>query len=98
MTDDAAMPASPRLRYYWGESGQYGPFDVQIEGEWAGWPDCGQVLRYFRKQAGLTAKAFGVRYGAAINADGSPVSERWILDMKLAFVEFFLDRIHQYHQ
>jgi hypothetical protein len=33
------------------------PFAIQQEGEWAGWPEAGQVMRYFRKKAGLTAKA-----------------------------------------
>ena len=69
--------------YYWGEGGQYGPFDVQEQGEWAGWPDFGQVLRYFRKQAKLSAKAFGELYGKAVNVDGSAIGERWILDMEL---------------
>src|SRR6266567_6197499 len=71
--------------YYWGESGQYGPFDIQDDGEWAGWPDFGQVMRYFRKRVKpkLSAKAFGVRYGKAVNTDGSAIGERWILEMEL---------------
>lgn len=69
--------------YYWGEGGQYGPFAIQEEGEWAGWPDFGQVLRYFRKKAKLSAKAFGELYGKTVNADGSAIGERWILDMEL---------------
>ncbi len=68
---------------YWGVGGQYGPFEEQQKGEWAGWPDFGQVLRYFRKKAGLTAKAFGVIYGKAVNPDGSPISERQIFRMEL---------------
>lgn len=70
-------------QFYWGEGGQYGPFDIQQEGEWAGWPDFGQVLRYFRKKANLSAKAFGEFYGRTVNADGSTIGERWILDMEL---------------
>jgi tetratricopeptide (TPR) repeat protein len=71
--------------YYWGEGGQYGPFDVQQNGEWAGWPNFGQVMRYFRKRVRpkLSAKAFGVLYGQTVNADGSAVGERWILEMEL---------------
>ncbi|MBV9688325.1 MAG: hypothetical protein JO202_01305, partial [Ktedonobacteraceae bacterium] len=65
------------------EGGHYGPFAVQQDGEWAGWPEAGQVMRYFRKQAKLSAKAFGVLYGRAVNADGSPICERWILEMEL---------------
>jgi hypothetical protein len=68
---------------YWGTGGQYGPFDEQKNGEWAGWPDFGQVLRYFRKKAQLTAKEFGVLYGKSVNPDGGPVSERQILRMEL---------------
>jgi hypothetical protein len=69
--------------YYWGEGGQYGPFEIQQEGEWAGWPDAGQVMRYFRRKAGLTAKELGVLYGKAVNPDGSPVTERQIFRMEL---------------
>ncbi|QBD80464.1 hypothetical protein EPA93_32625 [Ktedonosporobacter rubrisoli] len=74
-----------RTLYYWGEDGQYGPFDIQQEGEWSGWPDFGQVMRYFRKQVKpkLSAKAFGVLYGQAVNTDGSAIGERWILEMEL---------------
>ena len=70
--------------YYWGEGGQYGPFDIQTDGEWAGWPDFGQVMRYFRKRVRpkLSAKAFGVLYGKAAN-NGSSIGERWILEMEL---------------
>ncbi len=81
----AHLNASSHTLYYWGEKGQYGPFDLQQTGEWAGWPDFGQVMRYFRKQIRpkLSAKAFGVLYGQEVNADGSAIGERWILDMEL---------------
>jgi tetratricopeptide (TPR) repeat protein len=75
--------AATTLLYYWGEAGQYGPFDVQATGEWAGWPDFGQVLRYFRKKAKMSAKTFGELYGKATNADRSAVCERWIQKMEL---------------
>jgi hypothetical protein len=68
---------------YWGPGGEYGPFAEQKAGEWAGWPDFGHVLRYFRKKAKLTAKAFGITYGEAVNPDGSPITERQILRMEL---------------
>ncbi len=77
------MVAIAAVAIYWGSGGQYGPFDEQPEGEWAGWPDFGQVLRYFRKQAKLTAKGFGAIYGRSVNPDGSPISERQILRMEL---------------
>jgi tetratricopeptide (TPR) repeat protein len=77
------MSAITAIAIYWGVGGQYGPFDEQAEGEWAGWPDFGQVLRYFRKKARLTAKEFGAIYGKAVNPDGSPISERQIFRMEL---------------
>lgn len=77
------MPASATATTYWGRGGEYGPFDEQPEGEWAGWPNFGQVLRYFRKKAHLTAKEFGALYGRSVNPDGSPISERQILRMEL---------------
>lgn len=85
MTVAANARASSHTLYYWGENGQYGPFAIQPSGEWAGWPDFGQVMRYFRKQSTpkLSAKAFGVLYGKEVNADGSAIGERWILDMEL---------------
>ena len=85
MVVDIDPVASHRHVYYWGEGGQYGPFDVQTDGEWAEWPDFGQVMRYFRKKVRpkLSAKGFGVLYGQAVNADGSAIGERWILEMEL---------------
>lgn len=80
----ATKTVAARPLYYWGEGGQYGPFDIQKDGEWAGWPDFGQVMRYFRKRVRpkLSAKAFGALYGNAVN-NGSPIGERWILEMEL---------------
>ena len=73
--------------YYWGEGGTYGPYDIQQEGPWAGWPNFGQVLRDFRlrkqEKATLSAKAFGELYGKKVNADGRPIGERWILRMEI---------------
>lgn len=68
--------------YYWGEGGEYGPFSVQQEGAWAGWPNFGQVMRYFRKKAKLSGKEFGERYGKMVNCDGSAIGKRWIYDME----------------
>ena len=47
---------------YWGVGGEYGPFEEQKTGEWAGWPDFGQVLRYFRRKARMSPKEFGEIY------------------------------------
>jgi hypothetical protein len=64
---------------YWGEGGQFGPFDTQEDG----WPNAGQVMRYFREKQGLTAKAFGKLYGKEIRENGKPIGERWVLMMEL---------------
>jgi tetratricopeptide (TPR) repeat protein len=69
--------------YYWGDGGLYGPFDVQQDGPWIGWPDFGQVLRYFREKASVTIQEFCQLYGDEVNGDGRAVSERWILKMEL---------------
>lgn len=67
---------------YWGEGGKYGPFFVQPDGEWAGWPHFGQVVRYFRRRAKLSAADFGALYGQEINEDKSAISGRWIHEME----------------
>src|SRR6266702_6720495 len=54
-------------------------FDIQEDG----WPNAGQVMRFFRERSGMTAKAFGKLYGHAIKKDGKPICERWILEMEL---------------
>lgn len=64
---------------YWGAGGQFGPFVSQEDG----WPNAGQVMRYFREKSGLTAKTFGRLYGKKIREDGKPICERWILEMEL---------------
>lgn len=83
MAQEQRTGASQTPLYYWGEGGQYGPFERQRDGEWEGWPNFGQVMRYFRKKLKLSAKAFGERYGKEVNEDGSAISERWILKMEL---------------
>lgn len=66
---------------YWGEDGEYGPFDEQQTGEWAGWPDFGQVLRYFRIKAKLEPSEFAAIYGKETK-DG-PISGRQVSRMEL---------------
>ena len=67
---------------YWGEGGEYGPFDEQQTGEWARWPDFGQVLRYFREKAELSPKEFVEIYGRSATKDGGPISERQLRRME----------------
>ncbi len=61
---------------YWGVGGEYGPFKEQQTGEWAGWPDFGQVLRYFRKKAGLELMEFAAMYGEKIKPNGGTSHRR----------------------
>jgi tetratricopeptide (TPR) repeat protein len=67
---------------YWGERGEYGPFDEQQTGEWAGWPDFGQVLRYFREKAGMDPSEFAALYGKHTKPDGGPISGRQVTRME----------------
>jgi len=73
---------SPVTAIYWGEGGEYGPFDVQQIGEWAGWPDFGQVQHYFRIAANMTQKQFAAVYGKETKPDGSPISIRQVRKME----------------
>ena len=80
--DSQTQVATPT--YYWGEGGEYGPFRMQQEGHWAGWPDFGEVMRYFRKKkAKLSGPEFGELYGEKVHADGRAFSKRWIYDMEM---------------
>lgn len=81
MTIEMENPLS-MLRYFWGEGGLYGPFDIQQQGEWIGWPDFGQVMRYFRKKAKLSSKALGELYGKEVNRDEGAIAEGWIREME----------------
>jgi hypothetical protein len=67
---------------YWGVGGEYGPFEEQQTGEWAGWPDFGQVLRHFRRKAGMSPKEFREIYGRSATRDGSPISDRQLRRME----------------
>ena len=67
---------------YWGVGGEYGPFEEQQTGEWAGWPDFGQVLRHFRRKAKMSPKEFREIYGRSATSDGSPISDRQLRRME----------------
>lgn len=68
---------------YWGVGGEYGPFPEQKTGEWAGWPDFGKVMHYFReKKAQMSVEEFAEKYGKATKADHSPISERQVRRME----------------
>lgn len=68
---------------YWGIGGEYGPFKEQQTGEWAGWPDFGEVMRYFRKKAKLEPMEFAAIYGKETKPNGSPISGRQVSRMEL---------------
>ncbi len=44
MASAITIQVSQTPTYYWGECGEYGPFRMQQEGPWAGWPDFGEVM------------------------------------------------------
>jgi len=67
---------------YWGIGGEYGPFEEQKTGEWAGWPDFGQVLRYFRRKANMSPKELREIYGRSTTSDRSPLSDRQLRRME----------------
>jgi transcriptional regulator with XRE-family HTH domain len=72
-------PVSTTADIYWGIGGEYGPFHEQQTGEWAGWPDFGEVMRYFRKKARIKAKEFALTYGQSI---GRTITDRQIQRME----------------
>jgi tetratricopeptide (TPR) repeat protein len=68
---------------YWGDGGEYGPFKEQQTGEWAGWPDFGEVMRYFRKKAKLEPMEFAAIYGRETKPNGAPITGRQVSRMEL---------------
>jgi hypothetical protein len=70
------------LDSYWGDGGEYGPFKEQQTGEWAGWPDFGDVMRYFRNKAGYSYQEFAELYQGATNSE-RPITRRQVERMEL---------------
>jgi hypothetical protein len=73
---------------YWGEGGQFGPFEAQDDG----WPNAGQVMRHFRERLGISAAEFARMYSEELAKQGLPkkgkqgkrgiVTAIWILNME----------------
>jgi tetratricopeptide (TPR) repeat protein len=73
---------------YWGEGGQFGPFEAQEDG----WPNAGQVMRYFRERCGMSASEFACLYSEELEKFGKhkkgkqgkrgKVTAIWILNME----------------
>lgn len=73
---------------YWGEGGQFGPFEAQPDG----WPNAGQVMRHFREKQGISAAEFAYMYSEELEKQGShkkgkqgkerKVTAIWILNME----------------
>lgn len=73
---------------YWGEGGQFGPFEAQDDG----WPNAGQVMRYFREKGGMSATEFAQRYSEELEKFGKHkkgkqgkqgnITAIWILNME----------------
>ena len=62
-------------RMLWGERGEYGPFSSQADG----WPNAGEIIRYYRKHCSMSADQLAEEYGQTINAQ---ITRRWILKME----------------
>lgn len=73
---------------YWGEGGQFGPFEAQLDG----WPNAGQVMRHFREKRGISATEFARMYSEELEkrdlhkkgkqGKGGKVTAIWILNME----------------
>jgi hypothetical protein len=74
---------------YWGEGGQFGPFEAQPDG----WPNAGQVMRHFREKRGISATEFAQMYSEELEKQGlhkkgkqgkrgGKVTAIWILNME----------------
>jgi hypothetical protein len=70
--------ASAPAEIYWGEGGEYGPFPIQTDGEWAGWPDFGKVMHYFLKKSKMSIEEFAEMYGRKTKTDHTPISRRQV--------------------
>jgi hypothetical protein len=60
---------------FWGENGEYGPFSAQEDG----WPNAGEVVRYYRRKMNMNAEELSEQYSKAI---GVQVTTRWIFKME----------------
>jgi hypothetical protein len=69
---------SAAVEVYWGIGGEYGPFPIQTEGEWAGWPDFGKVMHYFLKKSKMSIEEFAEMYGSKTKTDHTPISRRQV--------------------
>jgi tetratricopeptide (TPR) repeat protein len=73
---------------YWGEGGQFGPFESQDDG----WPNAGEVMRYFRERLGVSASEFANMYSEELEKQGlhkkgkqgkgGKITAIWILNME----------------
>src|SRR5579859_2444884 len=72
--------SSPR-EIYWGAGGEHGPFPIQTEGEWAGWPDFGKVMHHFLKKSKMSIEEFAEMYGRKTKTDHTPISKRQVEHM-----------------
>ena len=69
---------STAAEIYWGDGGEYGPFPIQTDGEWAGWPDFGKVMHYFLKKSKMSIEEFAEMYGGKTKANHTPISRRQV--------------------
>jgi transcriptional regulator with XRE-family HTH domain len=62
-------------KMFWGTNGEYGPFTPQADG----WPNAGEVVRYYRVAAHLSLTDLARKYGEATK---TTVSKQWISQME----------------
>ncbi|MBO0796440.1 MAG: helix-turn-helix transcriptional regulator, partial [Ktedonobacteraceae bacterium] len=60
---------------FWGVKGEFGPFTRQADG----WPNAGEVIRYYRKRLEMSAETLAQKYGEATDTH---ITARWILKME----------------
>jgi hypothetical protein len=69
---------STAVEIYWGDGGEYGPFPIQTDGEWAGWPDFGKVMHCFLKKSNMSIEKFAEIYGRKTKTNHTPISRRQV--------------------
>lgn len=60
---------------FWGKNGEYGPFTAQEDG----WPNAGEVVRYYRRKLNVSAEELAKQYSEVIHKE---ITARWILKME----------------
>lgn len=70
-------------KVFWGAQGEFGPFTRQQDG----WPDSGEVIRYYRRLRQMSAETLANRYGEELvkhfgKECETKITARWMLKME----------------